>query len=78
MSHWGQVPIGHSKNSNSTNFELFTLTISIILILCSNQSQVTRAFIEMADVTVFFKGGSGTLAELFHAIWITEVIFCGR
>ena len=34
----------------------------------SNQSEVTRAFIDWSDVAVFLKGGSGTLAELFHAI----------
>ena len=32
------------------------------------QSEVTRAFLDWSDVAVFFKGGSGTLAELFHAI----------
>lgn len=32
------------------------------------QSEVTRALIDWSDVAVFFKGGSGTLAELFHAI----------
>lgn len=33
-----------------------------------HQSDVTRALLEWSDVAVFFKGGSGTLAELFHAI----------
>lgn len=32
------------------------------------QSEVTRAMLDWSDVAVFFKGGSGTLAELFHAI----------
>lgn len=32
------------------------------------QSEVTRALLDWCDVAVFFKGGSGTLAELFHAI----------
>lgn len=32
------------------------------------QSEVTRALLDWSDVAVFFKGGSGTLAELFHAI----------
>lgn len=32
------------------------------------QSEVTKAFLDWADVAVFLKGGSGTLAELFHAI----------
>lgn len=32
------------------------------------QSEVTRALLNWSDVAVFFKGGSGTLAELFHAI----------
>lgn len=32
------------------------------------QSEVTRALLDWSDVVVFFKGGSGTLAELFHAI----------
>lgn len=34
----------------------------------SYQSEVTRALLDWSDVAVFFKGGSGTLAELFHAI----------
>lgn len=33
-----------------------------------NQSEVTKALLDWSDVSVFFKGGSGTLAELFHAI----------
>lgn len=32
------------------------------------QSEVTRALLDWCNVAVFFKGGSGTLAELFHAI----------
>lgn len=32
------------------------------------QSEVTKALLDWCDVAVFFKGGSGTLAELFHAI----------
>lgn len=32
------------------------------------QSEVTKALLDLSDVAVFFKGGSGTLAELFHAI----------
>lgn len=32
------------------------------------QSEVTSALLDWCDVAVFFKGGSGTLAELFHAI----------
>lgn len=32
------------------------------------QSEVTRALLYWSDVAVFLKGGSGTLAELFHAI----------
>ncbi len=32
------------------------------------QSQVTKALLHWSDVAIFFKGGSGTLAELFHAI----------
>ena len=32
------------------------------------QSELTRAFLDWCDVAVFFKGDSGTLAELFHAI----------
>ena len=32
------------------------------------QSEVTRTLLNWSDVAVFFKGGSGTLAELFHAI----------
>lgn len=33
-----------------------------------HQSDVTRALLDLSDVLVFLKGGSGTLAELFHAI----------
>lgn len=32
------------------------------------QSEVTRALLNWSDVAIFFKGGSGTLTELFHAI----------
>lgn len=32
------------------------------------QSEVTKTLLDWCDVAVFFKGGSGTLAELFHAI----------
>ena len=32
------------------------------------QSEVTKALLDWSDVAVFFKGGSGTLYELFHAI----------
>lgn len=32
------------------------------------QSQVTKALLDWSDVAVFFKGGTGTLTELFHAI----------
>ena len=32
------------------------------------QSEVTRVLLDWSDVAVFFKGGSRTLAELFHAI----------
>ena len=32
------------------------------------QSEVTRALLNWSDIAVFFKGGSGTLAELFYAI----------
>lgn len=32
------------------------------------QSEVTNALLDWCDVAMFFKGGSGTLAELFHAI----------
>ena len=34
----------------------------------SYQSEVPRALLDWSDVAVFFNGGSGTLAELFHAI----------
>lgn len=33
-----------------------------------HQSEVTKTLLDWSDIAVFFKGNSGTLAELFHAI----------
>lgn len=35
---------------------------------CRYQSEVTKSLIDYSDHMIFFKGNSGTLTELFHAL----------